>query len=839
MDEVIEAYTNYQPQEDEEKELEFRFKAERTSFVTALRKFLGSELSAQRHATIDVQPATAHGDRLLTRVAFDQLPSNDKPRYAYVTKRRERDFRHSEGWRLAFAVERAVSKNEVDSAGPKVARAKLRFSFSADGWRFDFTIVRQETVEPAALLTKLKEIKSWLVRVYGVGDVEQLASEPRCSFEIEIEHEATRQTLNKAELVGSAMASLARLKRAYSSNGEAGDDLRKLQLLLGMRDARRTSIKQIGSKPTVLLRHAYSRIYPPTGWFLTTKADGFRGFLVVDDGGARIISDHPDRERLVVSEKDSGLRLVVDGELLEDGRFVCHDLLYRDGSRMERPFAARLQELESLREALDGIYSKSLVKEFFRIDDLVRAVQQAKADPGFPTDGHLLISPDHGYYTTKIYKIKPVNTIDFVAVRKARVRGQHEYWLYCSSNSELAARLRLPADENRARLFPDWRPTDRGMPQLFLPPDNPSACVLVSPHDLGERQVVELSRDVEAGRWVLHRTRPDRARLPNYYGNWIVFAMEEWGLMHHPLGLDDLATPSGYFLTSRDSVYDAAVKRNSAIKGRLIDRVLASAHGSTRCVLDLGSGRGQDIARYCAADHVTFVDRDRAALIELVERRYALRDGGRQPDGCSYSFSVLAADLAATERLATTADELRRLAPQSYNVVVCNFAIHYFIESIGATAAFCSFIRQLLSPGGLFMFTCFSDKAVAGLLAKHGGHWRVPLDSARDKYSVRSLGALAPHGAIEVLLPFTGGNLYQERLVDLHALHELLRSHGFKVETGSFADELNADLDSKANALRWPPLADGDAEFVGLYCWTIAKLPLRAARGDRATKKAR
>ena len=822
MEEVLEAYAGYKASDSEEKELEFRARVDRLNFTKALKKLLKSPTEGTREATIDIQPIQKTSDRrLLTRVNFNGF-TTDKPTYSYIIKEvKKRYIDKKSNVKLVFAVERSVPRDSVTSPGSKLVRAKLRFSFSLDGWRFDLTVAKGEEVEPARLGVRLTELKSWLSSFYSLGDVDQITNEPRCSFEIEAEHEAS----SKRDLASSAGSALGRLHDLANSDNELKNELQRMKGLLGL--GGEDNIKQIGSKPCVLQRHSYSRIYPPVGWFLTAKADGFRGFLIVDELGARIVSDSPEHSVVRLSEADCGLRLVVDGELLDDQRFICHDLLYRDVSKLEQPFAARLQELQELREALHGVYSRSQVKEFFRIDDLTKAVQQAKSDPGFPTDGHLLIDPGNGYYSTKIYKIKPVNTIDFVAVRKSRGR-LNEYWLYCSSNPELETMLKFPVDPNRERLFPEWRPTDRKMPQLFMPPDNPAVCVFVAPHDLGDRQVVELSRDVKAGRWVLHRVRPDRAGLPSYYGNWIVFAMEEWGLMHHPLSLDDLATPGGYFLTARDTVYDAAVKQNSKIKGSLISRVLAES--SAPVVLDLGSGRGQDLMRYCAASHVTFVDQDRAALIELVERRYTTRQTGRPArgkSGCAYSFSVMVADLAATAELDRVAAELAVLSPRPYNSVVCNFAIHYLVKDMEAVAGFCKFVKQMLKEGGVFMFTCFSDERVRQLLAEHNGHWRVPLtkpghsSETRDKYSIKGLGDRCSE--IEVLLPFTGGNHYQEHLVDLGALHAVLKSFGFKVESGGFEDFLGERAPADARSLL--PLDEADRKFVELYCWTIARLP--------------
>jgi hypothetical protein len=517
---------------------------------------------------------------------------------------------------------------------------------------------------------------------------------------------------------------------------------------------------------------------------------------------------------------DSEIDLVVDGELMDDGRFLAHDLMYDAVSNVEPvnciklPFEARLARLDVLRSRLSEM--NVTVKEFYQItEDLLVSVERVNSNPGFKTDGHLLISPNRDYATTTIYKIKPHNTIDFRAVKCPNEMmgrppyiakpGKTLYLLFCGCTTSLATQLGLRPLPFFRKLFPK---TDRFFPQHFVAPDQPYSYLFYAPKDYGDRRVLELSRDVKKSEWIMHRIREDREALPDYYGNFISVAVTEWMLAHDPITLMDLVTPSNaYFRTPRDSFYTRVVKINSTVKRAY----MAELVGPTSIVLDMGSGRGQDISRYCGARHVTFSDKDRPALVELVERRYRAE---RSKSVCNYPFSVFVADYANIPD--TYVDDLRALAPGPYDTAICNFAIHYFIGDLASQSHLVNFLLALDIK--TFAFTCFSKQSIDSVLGRTG-IWEHK-EGDRLKYSIkRGSGAV-----ISLILPFSNGAYYEETPVDIPAFARVLKAAKFTVTSTPFTNCPGYSTDG---------LSEADKTFIGLYSLNVCK---RTIGGSKTRK---
>jgi hypothetical protein len=730
--------------------------------------------------------------RTITKVTFK---GSEKADTFYVRKdeiQREKIAAGSDtkGYSLVLASETLLSKNP--SAGLPTIRVKARVSFTHLDWRFDFTLLH-----PCGQMSDAKRIREeWLDQITLSNFIEiATASSMTCNFEIEAEYVGKPKDNIKLPLD----------LIVFSSTSESM--LVKISELLSLKTE--TNIKSMASRPVTLLRHVYNEIYPATGWYLTHKADGHRGFLLSDSSGAYTVSEEV--VRLPDSATEKALpAFVVDGEMMENGSFICHDILYLGKSLLNLTFAVRLEALFSIRARLNT-FPNVFIKEFFPIDqDIAMSVERAKVDPGFPIDGHLLIGPDRDYYSTLMYKIKPVNTIDFLAVKcpmkmmgrppYIRRDGKILYLLFCTSSSHVNAQLKLTPLAFFRELFTER--FTRTMPQHFTPPDNPLAYLFYSDVNFGDREFVELSRDVAARDWRFHKIRSDRAKNPGFYGNFISIAVAEWSVAHDPITLDSLiAASSDYFKTARDSFYDKVVRVNSMVKKASMAQVV----NSSTVALDLGSGRGQDISRYCGARHVTFSDKDRAALIELIERRYTIESRGndrRQSKACAYPFSVFVTDYSDIQPECATV--LKSLAPAPYNLAVCNFAIHYFVHDVPSYGHFVNFIDSL----GIetFVYTCFSKDRIEALTAE--GEWNAS-ENDRLKYSIRR-----EDGKVSLILPFSAGRYYTENLVDLTRLNKMFKAAKFQVESRSFTE---------CEGYNPAGLTDADKTFVGLYYLNVCK----------------
>lgn len=797
-------------------ELEVRMPAMRyEQFRAVIDRVLAAGGTPVLVKSVDVSYQVAADRRIITRVEFE---GEVKVGSTVVEKRELGRHRVENQYSLVLASERILASSLNEAASVTRIKARLAISIASAnaegalvGWRYDFTMLH-----PCNSLREATDIRyRWLDKITLDNFLTTAAS---CSHTCKFEAEA--EALGPVDSVDPALKLLL-----FADPGE--EILARVRKLLGL--VGDTNIKSLANKPVAILRHTYNTIYPAVGWYLAHKADGDRGFLVVSDALAAIITGgrgSPLRELAASPGASEDITLVADGELMDDGRFLIHDLLYdangsgpAGGSTIKLPFTARLARMQALRPQLEAISDTLVVKEFFQItEDLFLSVERAKGDPGFKTDGHLLIGPDRDYSTTAVYKIKPHNTIDFLAIKcpadtmgrppyLARP-GKTLYLLFCGCTSALASQLRLQPLPFARKLL---GASGQYFPQHFVAPDQPNAYLFYAQKDYGERRVFELSRDVKHAEWIMHRIREDREALPNYYGNYLAVAITEWMLSHNPFTLDDLVTPSSdYFRAPRDSFYTRVVKVNSTIK-----RVyMAELVKPTSVVLDMGSGRGQDISRYCGARHVTFSDKDRPALVELVERRYKAEQHVVKGRGCNYPFSVFVADYASIPD--SYVEDLRALAPGPYDTAICNFAIHYFISDLASQSHLVNFLLALGVQ--TFAFTCFSKQRIDAVLGKTGV-WEHK-EGDRLKYSIKRAG-----GAISLILPFSNGAYYEETPVDITGFTRTLKAAKFAVTTTSFVDAPGFSADG---------LSEADITFVSLYSLSVCT---RTAGGARRPRK--
>ena len=299
--------------------------------------------------------------------------------------------------------------------------------------------------------------------------------------------------------------------------------------------------------------------------------------------------------------------------------------------------------------------------------------------------------------------------------------------------------------------------------------------------------------------WEVVRARPDRAAAVaagGYFGNDLRVAEATWLNYVDPFPAPVLwegrrgAAPE-YFAAERSAAYRAQTAALSFAKTRAI---LAALQGAA-WVVDLGAGRGQDLGRYAEAGvrNLLAVDRDRAALAELVRRKLDLagRGGGagergkrRGAPAPGPAVRVVAADL--TGPAPALAALLAAAGPPlgEADGVVCNLAVHYFLAGRGGAANFAALAAALLRPGGRLLVTALDGAAVHALLAPlpPGGAWEAREDGVL-KYAVRRLyasPALEAEGqTIAVLLPFSAGEFYEEPLVNFAALGDALAAAGF------------------------------------------------------------
>jgi len=349
-------------------------------------------------------------------------------------------------------------------------------------------------------------------------------------------------------------------------------------------------------------------------------------------------------------------------------------------------------------------------------------------------------------------------------------------------------------------------------------------------------KVVELGWD---GKWVKHRVRDDRdveVARGDYFGNYYSIAELTWQSIMNPLRFEQiLKSPnegSAYFKTDNNLFYKQQRAFNSFVKTHLMSTLfnpsLAKACPSNARVVDLASGKGQDLSKLInlRVANGLFIDVDSDAIDELVRRKHFTK--GVDPKAATVkgmSMSIINMDLTKPygEVLAAAGDEWK-----SSDLVVCNFAFHYLCPTVELVHNIAELVMGFLKPGSRFLLTCFDGALVANLL-KGSASW-ILRENQSIKYRIDTISKLPIQSAdvqpihgqrVGVLLPFSNGELVTESLMDLQVVDSIFESTGFSIEgAGSFEDFFPLYNNSK-NVSKLDHLNSQDMEFIRLYSYRI------------------
>jgi len=163
----------------------------------------------------------------------------------------------------------------------------------------------------------------------------------------------------------------------------------------------------------------------------------------------------------------------------------------------------------------------------------------------------------------------------------------------------------------------------------------------------------------------------------------------------------------------------ARIRRfNNCVKTMMIESFMDGMKGNLR-ILDLACGRGQDILKYsrehrlCTVQHVMGID-FAAEAVEEAKRRYSTLCSKAQASGRP---EFLADFRCGDLRKASTLEDVVREG-RSFDVVLCQLALHYLLSSEEAATRFLQHLVKLLRPGGRFIATVPSCEVLADFYEK-------------------------------------------------------------------------------------------------------------------------
>lgn len=611
------------------------------------------------------------------------------------------------------------------------------------------------------------------------------------------------------------------------------EQISRISKLLGQQV---NTLKRIGRAPKGLSRFEYiAEVLPQIeNFMITDKADGIRGIIEINGGISKCIigSDYFEIKDMTSPS------IIIDCEVLMDKkRVLIYDILeYNNKLVIGETFAGRYKILSGLPKIIHSTW-KFEIKKFrhMTVGSYAKSIMElynAMKKYGYKTDGIIFTYINKPYLQTYHHKWKPPEhlTIDFLVIS-----DDNKLQLWSGISRRVFKQIGLTIPANYKQLTSEWikissygEVANEFFPVPFKPSIAPSAYlakIIGIPKEVNPiNKIIEVSWDVKNETWIYHRVRTDRVvelAEGHYFGNNFEIAELTYESIINPLTIKDLVSPlniltKGFYFEKSDKEYKAARNFNSYVKSQLISRNTGAHH-----VIDLASGKGQDLGRYYNAKvkNLLMLEIDQSAIDELITRKYDIAkklwieriDAPVKIQTTSASTNMIVAKIdlnaptnANIKKLEDLNKPLGLFPAGGVNLIVCNFALHYMVSDIKQIKNIVEFISYWLKNGGEFMFTALDSEKIKQLLKN--GAW------ITDLYKIEH----SKKGKINVLLPCSR-EVREEPLVDLKVLDKEFNTKGIiRVETKSFSEYL-PDYKDKEN------LTKDDIQFVSLYSYSIYK----------------
>lgn len=245
---------------------------------------------------------------------------------------------------------------------------------------------------------------------------------------------------------------------------------------------------------------------------------------------------------------------------------------------------------------------------------------------------------------------------------------------------------------------------------------------------------------------------------------------------------------------------------HNSVKRKLIEGTRASS------LVDMACGKGGDINKFISSkiERVLGFDYNRDNIENPIDGIYSRLLDTRDWNRLNYRYVFLPMDLSERINLETIQnvdDKLvagviyghtrdaklsryYKMASEKFDVVSCQFAVHYFFESERKLDAFLYNVDKHLDEGGQFIGTCLDGHAIKRMLANEK-----TASGEKDGRTLWSIKRLYDRSAgvnygekIEVFIESIG-RVMEEYLVNIDLLYKKLKAMGYeKVETKPFGE---------------------------------------------------
>jgi SAM-dependent methyltransferase len=539
-----------------------------------------------------------------------------------------------------------------------------------------------------------------------------------------------------------------------------------------------------------------------TDYYITDKIDGKRTILYLSPSKNYGISDK--LETLTIENKFNDI-CILDTEAYNGNYYIFDVMVFEGKSLVKEPFKERMKYFDKFTD-IDIIKNKPFVKLNNNFKSQIKEFKKKEAK--YETDGVILTPNEGSYDSMKVYKYKPLDhlTVDFLIKKcpdkllpEKNINSKNTYLLFCGISKRVFYKLRMNLIKFYVDIFPNININN--LPQYFPIQFEPSSkkdayYYYDNKNDLNDLdgEVGEFLFNIKTSKWELKRLREDRkieVERGNYFGNNYKIAELTWISYENPLVIEeDEPNDETYFQEHNNQLQKASRSYNSFVKSELFKKFKG-----TKYVIDLASGKGQDLFRYSQfnMENVLFLEIDKIALMELISRKHSFAEDKNFKN----NMNIL---IQNVDLLDTYEENINKISnvykDKKTDLIICNFAFHYLLKNKKSLKNICELVNFYLKKNGKFMFTSFDGEKIINLLNENNGEWTVKVNN-QIKYSIKKKftgNKMEEIGQkVEVLLPFSNKLYYEEFIVNIETICEEFEKYGIVLETNeSFSKYVNS-----------------------------------------------
>jgi len=472
----------------------------------------------------------------------------------------------------------------------------------------------------------------------------------------------------------------------------------------------------IGAQPETLHKDQITVLYKKM-YSVTDKADGDRYLMLIDKNRNVYLIDNNLNNVLKTDIKSkSYYSTLLDGEVVRTQSsiiFLAFDMMVYNGKDIRGNNGYMLKKrLDILKDIVSsiGCNEKYVVemKRYIYKNVFLGSKLLMEDEKYYGNDGLIFTPMDEPYPLVKkwssLLKWKPseLNTIDLYSVKTL----DNTWELYVQHNVQQDDNV-VKKNKTEKVLFDVQKlcKNSNNLDKITFKTEFDNSYIDPTTREpFMSNTVIEYKWDMDRKCFVPLRTRWDKTVNPKKHGNYSQVACDIWNNIHNPI-TQELLLKFTIYNNNDDVFFERMRKYHNKIKEYLYNKYC----NNKESLLELCSGKGGDLHKWIY-NNITNVQGYDISDKNIMECKKRVQSIGDKMKNYNYDFYKL--DLCNS-----ISDEIifKNNASKEFDVVCCQFGLHYFFSSEKSFENILSILDTCLMKDGYFIVTFMDDLKINNL----------------------------------------------------------------------------------------------------------------------------